>query len=119
MDAVVDPADVGPVDPVEVFDAGVHGVANVGDTGIVDQDVDAGRFFECANHGGIDGIRVGHVAGLDSGQSTGGVAFPKRFARVVFAEFENDHLSVLLGEFQGNGASDTRTGSSDDGCFSL
>ncbi len=111
------------VDAVEIGLGGGLDGADVGDAGVVDQDIDAAGGIGDALDGGLDRCGIGDVAAEGFGGPRTGVAGGRYglggVRRGGFIEIESEDARALGGEGVGDRAADAGAGAGDDGGLSV
>ena len=117
LGAVGDAVDVHALDSCEVLGRGGEGVADMGDAGVVHEDVQACVPREDTCKGGVHRSGLADIATLAVGAVAGGAKFGHGGIERGLLEVEDFDLSSMRGEALGDGESDAGCASGNDGGF--
>ncbi|MCY1445465.1 hypothetical protein D9M71_619800 [compost metagenome] len=90
-----------------------------GETGVVDDDVDAAKRIEGRLDDAIAKVRGRHVTDAGGGIAAQGTDFGNHFFGRCLVQVVDDDLGALLGEFQRNAAADATAGTGNDRDFAF
>src|SRR5690606_36287034 len=105
------------VEAVEVGFGGLLQGADVGDTGVVDEDVDAAKGFYDLTDGSDDAGLIGDVAGVNSGCAPGLGDGALRFAGALYIDVEDADAGAFAGESDGDAPPDAGAAAGYEGDF--
>lgn len=102
---------------IPIFIAHAHDEPIACDTGIIDEDVDPGG---CAENGfgeGFDCFGITDINGIGPALAAFGFDFPCDFLGIFLGARNADDIGACIGEFEGDGATNTATCAGDNGNF--
>ncbi len=117
LETKVNAFDIDLHDAVKIALAGGRGGADIGDPGVVDENIDFAEGPFGGDDGGGDGFLIGDIAAGEKGAPTGGVDRGEGIARGGFVEIKDGHGGSGGGKRFTDGASDPGASSGDDRGF--